>query len=714
MLKNKKTLWFAISTFVILGCFLLIGPLDVFTHGFFCREIDLNQIPESDHFENISFDGSEYEFKFSPQKKHLAGFEIYLEDQPEDNTGTLTMRITDLQGNTADLIRVDLSKVKNNRWYKVYTNAALKKGAVYRMILSAEDCAALPRMLAVDPDYLPEETAEGNIVLAYGYREPVFTFENKVIISVFLFAVWLFLCVSLTDIKGKRCILPAAWLLLMTSVLTWNYMYYSMDDPENTPDGFFDIGSELLVTSVLYADQGQGYYIDDADKGYSLGTYYDLKGRLTRYDLAYETGGDWLKGYARSGDAVIADQNIYTEKVLKEGGRIRFQNGDVCEIRRVTVQNGKTVAGLDCEKKISPERNGSLDNAVFYDSSNEQLPSCLLTAYKSQYGLQGRVFRFLGRYIAPEEVISVLYLICCMSAALVFSVIVLLAAGRYNKRFAGCFFAVFWLSPWIIIFAKNLYWVEFTWFLPMAVGIFADWKIRNTPCRLISYVLAFLTVLLKCLCGYEYISTIMMSLIAFLLIDFILAVLSNDRKNTALYFRTIFVIGVMAVAGFVMAILIHAPLKGGGSVISGVRNILTQDVLRSSSGADYNDFGARYWPSFNSSVWEVLCSYFHFSTPVITGIPGSLFQLLCVTTLMLAGCDALRKKSYSGLIRYLVFFGTTVSWFCLAKSHSYIHIHLNFVLWYFGFVQICLYILLEKFLELIRTGAPQGERDAGR
>jgi len=32
----------------------------------------------------------------------------------------------------------------------------------------------------------------------------------------------------------------------------------------------------------------------------------------------------------------------------------------------------------------------------------------------------------------------------------------------------------------------------------------------------------------------------------------------------------------------------------------------------------------------------------------------------------------------------------------LAKSHSYVHIHLNYVLWYFGFVQICLYVIVDK------------------
>ena len=57
----------------------------------------------------------------------------------------------------------------------------------------------------------------------------------------------------------------------------------------------------------------------------------------------------------------------------------------------------------------------------------------------------------------------------------------------------------------------------------------------------------------------------------------------------------------------------------------------------------------------------------------------------------------MRKKIKIDLIMmYIVSFFTTLSWFVLAKSHSYVHIHLNYVLWYFGFVQICLYVIVDK------------------
>lgn len=35
---------------------------------------------------------------------------------------------------------------------------------------------------------------------------------------------------------------------------------------------------------------------------------------------------------------------------------------------------------------------------------------------------------------------------------------------------------------------------------------------------------------------------------------------------------------------------------------------------------------------------------------------------------------------------------------CYRTAHSYVHTHMNYVLWYFGFVQICIYILCKQVM----------------
>ena len=175
-----------------------------------------------------------------------------------------------------------------------------------------------------------------------------------------------------------------------------------------------------------------------------------------------------------------------------------------------------------------------------------------------------------------------------------------------------------------------------------------------------------------------------------MLAEFFTALANKNSELAKLLFRTILIIGIAALLGFIAAILIHAPIKGDGSIIVGIKNIIKEDVLRRTSGTNLNDFDSENWPAMNASVWETYSRYFHFSTQVITGIDGNLFAVLCIIPLGIFGYDYRMKNeiNYRQIFMYIVFFLTSISWFCLAKNHSYIHVHMNYVLWYFGFVQV--------------------------
>ncbi len=597
-MQIRKKLAIIISTLIVIILMVLIGPMDVFTHGFYDNELNYEEIVD-DLQEPIDLKNGDYEMIFEPVFDHFIGFGIILSNQPVENTGNLVLTITDKEQKIIDEVTVDLREVTDCLWYKVRLHEFLEKGQNYILKISAQGCDTVPYLQTIDSNYQAEETVSGNLLIAYAYAYPTFTTHNKILIFLFLIAIWGYVLMLCTNCRKLKITCKyASSIILITALLAWNYMYNSMDN-QNTSFTDFQATSEGLVSAVINA----------------------------------ESDGVW------------------------------FQDGSNW--------------GL-----------GSYDNGI-------------LTPYKSQYGLQGKIFRHLARYIGYES----LQLLCCLATAFVFAIIVLLIYFKYNNILAGVFLYTFWLSPWIVNFARNLYWVEFTWFLPMVVGLFCTLRITERKSRIISYLAVFVTILVKCLCGYEYISVIMMGMISFLLVDWIKSIVAHDKEKILLLFKTLFFIGIAAILGFMIAICIHANMRGNGDFIEGVRSIYEMDVLRRTNGSNLNDFTQVYYicDSLNASVWETCNKYYHFGTEVVTGIPGNLFPLLCIIPLGIFGYEFIKKKLNIELFTmYVVFFLTSISWFCLAKGHSYIHTHMNYVLWYFGFVQICIYTIVHKVVCFFR------------
>lgn len=708
-MKNRKKTGFALISAGVILFMLFMGPMDGFKHGFFAEEIDTSQIAEQDWHDMVDLTNG-YQMSFSPKKSHFAGISIYLKNQPEGNTGFINMAIKDLEGKVLENVKVDLTDVHDSRWYKVYTNVKLNKENIYTLDFRVEHCNMVPCFQRVDKDYLPDETVEGDILISYAYSKPTFTFQNKIIISLFIISVWIFLLGTLVVPSKRRYGSITGVIIFITSLMTWNYMYNSMDN-QNRLFYEFQEDSETLVNGVIYAEQN-GVWFENADEqGFGLGRYYDLKGIFNSYQKDYISDDNWFNGYSRNEPAILVHANDYSRRAAVVGNSIRFKNGACYQITGITDDISNLVIHLNSERILSSAKYGSLDEITFLDSNGAELAKSGITAYKSQYGLQGRVFRHLARYMDQDEAVNHLNLICSLATAFIFAMIVVMIFEKYNAIMAGCFLITFWLSPWIVNFARNLYWVEYTWFIPMAVGLFCAWKIDSRKCRIASYVVAFIAIMGKSLCGYEYISAVMLGLISFLLVDFAVAVIQRDQKKSALLFRTIFIIGIVALAGFMAAICIHAPLKGDGNLIEGIKNIIKEDVLRRTNGANLNYYDTVYWPSINASIWEVLCQYFHFPTEIIQGITGNLFSLICIIPLCIMGYDIKYKKAkYESIALYIVFFLTSISWFCLAKSHSYIHAHMNYVLWYFGFVQICFYIIADRIVSAFKSRKKEEEQ----
>lgn len=672
----------AVTILMALVTFLLMT--DCFHHGFYCNEVSLDSLEAEN---TATYDlSNDLEISFSPAKKHFAGFEICLANQPAGNQGSLILTTYTSKNKRVESITVDLSKVGENQWYIVQTNGNYKKGEVYTLKFEAKDCTSIPALRLVDSQYLSSENIDNNVLLSYAYGEPTFTITEKILFLVGFLAVYVFTVGKIWH-KDKYCNWISIYLIL-SSLFTWNYIFNTFDINCNKEDtdwfSGFQSDSESLVINRINCDRS----------GMLMDSSYGLCNRIDAIGTKAYTGDGWSEGYSTVQPMIRLADNDFTANAVVEGGSVTFANGVTLTITGISKTPGYIDVQLNSENILSSGEYGKLNDASF--SGGILTGKEIYTEYTSQYGLQGKIFRFLANYIS--DYLPVYYALNSFALAMILVGIGLLLFKKWNALLGICFLFTFAVSPWIVSFARNLYWVEFTWFAPMFVGLVSSIWIRQKKIRLMCYLGSFVSVLIKCLCGYEYITTVMMGLIMFLLVDFIVAILKKDKEAVKLTLQTILINGCMALLGFAVAISLHALIRGNGDLFNGIKSIIEYDALRRTSGGDMNVFDqAHYWGSFNASIWETICIYFHFNTEILPGLAGNLFPLLFIIPIFIFVLDArnhsLNKKDVA---LYIIAFLTTVSWFVLGKAHSYVHQGMNYVLWYFGFIQVCIYVILKK------------------
>jgi hypothetical protein len=702
MLKQaKNNIVFVVLSLLLLVLLVLIGPMNAFQHGYYANEVDVSTILKDDLAGTYDLIKSEYTTTFIPAKKHMTGVEVYIVKQ-DSTQGSLILTIEDSNGKIIDHSEVEVSNVKSDTWYKFYTKAKYKIGGQYTLHISASGTNGSITLQKATTSYMSEENRSGEALLSFAYKKSTFSIGERALICMLIFSFWMILLARQLK-NSKSCTLKLIGICgVLVTFLSWNYFFNSIDK-SNISFDYFQADSETLNTSIIYAEKDVNYYSDDKVNKYGLARYSTIAGEYYGWVTAFVTDDNWDNGYSREETAILLSDNPYTAKVAMVGNKLQFQNGDILKISKVSKENGNIKINFE-NGNINLEKNGSLRFATFLDSDGNTLPKGSLNSYVSQYGLQGKIFRLVFRVLHNGElVVRLSQLMVSLFLAITVVLLCALIKKKYNMLMASCFFLVLWLSPWVVNFARNLYWVEFTWFIPMVIGLFCSVHIESKKVRIISYFLTFIAILIKCLCGYEYISTIMMGLITFLLADLLQSLISKDKEKAILIFRTTFIIGTFAIIGFLSAVCMHAQLRGDGNILEGLVTIFKNDVLRRTSGADLNVFASNLWDSINASKWEVLCNYFHFNTEIITGIPGKLFQVMCFIPLGIFIYDYSKKVvNLKDVSLYVITFLTSISWIVLAKSHSYIHTHISFVLWYFGYVQVCLYIIFKKFIQVIK------------
>lgn len=328
--------------------------------------------------------------------------------------------------------------------------------------------------------------------------------------------------------------------------------------------------------------------------------------------------------------------------------------------------------------------------------------------YISQVGLQGWIFRGLARLLAKVFPKSINYWFlrgaCIGMLDLTLFLICWQLRQRYGTLLAGCFLLASVGSPWIANFAPDLYWVEFTWFVPMLIGVLC---LNHPKYSFVWYLLMYLSILIKSLCGYEYISTVMMGAISFMCAEWI-----TQRENRKALTKMIFGIGIACLLGFATALLIHSWIMGEGQIAPGFRKIVDDIALRRMWGSERWKQDKNYTADYMTSVIIVIGKYFWYR---VTGKATLAVFLLTGGTLLWQRRHENEKNGFETTLWLVNIFGA-LSWVVLAKGHSNHHLYINFVLWHMGSMQIALYILTKfickhKSLLLPSRGDPAKESE---
>jgi|GEM_PF-2546674 len=352
-----------------------------------------------------------------------------------------------------------------------------------------------------------------------------------------------------------------------------------------------------------------------------------------------------------------------------------------------------TLAFLGSDSFLIVDRIAKSADLAWYDQ-----------VYLSQFGLQGIL-------------LSLLYKACNYPGITAFSLITAQVFAATTAAIYGCVtplikrhlglvgVVVFWMtlafSPWVATFSHSIYWAFFSMALPMVFcACAADRLFQGSRSRWGFIIGLVLLILVRSLCGYEYITTVTLLTFA----GYLIATLDKERTPSLMHLVMLF---GACMAGFFLALAIHwvqlinIPNSGGiayvigrasthtGAVASAGDVDILLSILRSQPGNEAviqalsSDLGAHEFLFFFTSLKQYLFlpalalgSYFSimFWPFALAALLAGIYSVMCMIK------DRTLTRITPFAVWSLAVFMTllaVLSWQVLAWRHMTVHYHLN-------------------------------------
>ncbi len=325
---------------------------------------------------------------------------------------------------------------------------------------------------------------------------------------------------------------------------------------------------------------------------------------------------------------------------------------------------------------IDSNINGFYHNAMFLTRNS--------VVYVSSSGLQGSIFSSLNK-VSPltfQNNIRLFHFVNSIILSCILVAFIAFAMNEFGLVVATSLFFGVLLSDWIVVFGRNLYWILWSMYLPLLIVLvfsrrLFDKKERGVENIFVPFV--YVSILFRSLSGYEYISTILISMV----VPFVyFGVIYRDVERAL---RLILLTGCVGVLGFITALVVHLlqlSLHYGNFELA--YDKILDTVLKRTHGEPLS-VDPVYANSLNANVYEVLVSYFNGYYHYF-GQFGMQMKYLILVFLVLSLFNLVlnkKERMISLALFYSLIFSilAPLSWFILAKGHSYIHTHMNHLLW---------------------------------
>lgn len=173
-----------------------------------------------------------------------------------------------------------------------------------------------------------------------------------------------------------------------------------------------------------------------------------------------------------------------------------------------------------------------------------------LKTYSSQVGAQSLILSIPVRFglLNPDQAIRAAEYFSAIASASILALIPIWSLRRFGLVAAAVPALLIFMSAWLTLYARNVYWVAFTLYMPF---VYALWRYpalqqgRTTAARFHAGLSALIAT--KALCGYEFISCVILA--ATVPVVFFEVRRGATLRRLALRVGTVMVIGAIAVIG---------------------------------------------------------------------------------------------------------------------------------------------------------------------